>query len=34
MKSVPYGSAIESLIYAQGCTHPDLAFMTDLLGRY
>jgi hypothetical protein len=34
MKSVPYGSAVGSLMYAQVCTHPDLAFMTGMLGRY
>jgi hypothetical protein len=26
MKSVPYASAVGSLMYAQVCTHPDLAF--------
>jgi hypothetical protein len=34
MKSVPYASAIGSLMYAQVCTHPDLSFMTGMLGRY
>jgi hypothetical protein len=34
MKSVPYASAVGSLIYAQVCTHPDLAFVTEMLGRY
>jgi hypothetical protein len=34
MKSVPYASAIGSLMYAQVCTHPDLAFVTEMLGRY
>jgi hypothetical protein len=34
MKSVPYASAVGSLIYAQVCTRPDLAFVTGLLGRY
>jgi hypothetical protein len=34
MKSVPYASAVESLMYAQVCTHPDLAFVTEMLGRY
>jgi hypothetical protein len=34
MKLVPYASAVESLMYAQICTHPDLAFVTGMFGRY
>jgi hypothetical protein len=34
MKSVSYALAVRSLIYAQVCTHPDLAFVTGMLGRY
>jgi hypothetical protein len=34
MKSVPYASVVGSLMYAQVCTHPDLAFVTGMLGRY
>jgi hypothetical protein len=34
MKSVSYASAVESLMYAQVCTRPDLAFVTGVLGRY
>ena len=34
MKLVPYASAVGSLQYAQVCTHPDLAFVTGLLGRF
>jgi hypothetical protein len=34
MKSITYVSAIGSLIYAQVCTRPDLAFVTGMLGRY
>jgi hypothetical protein len=34
MKVVPYASAVGSLQYAQVCTHPDLAFVTRLLGRF
>jgi hypothetical protein len=34
MKAVPYASAIESLMYAQACTCPDLAFVTGMLVRY
>jgi hypothetical protein len=34
MKSVPYASAVGGLIYAQVCTHPDLAFVTGMLDKY
>jgi hypothetical protein len=34
MKSVPDASAVRSLMYAQVCTHPDLAFVTAMLDRY
>ena len=34
MKSVPYASAVGSIMYAQVCTRPDLAFTTGMLGRY
>jgi hypothetical protein len=34
MKAVLYASAVGSLQYAQVCTHPNLAFVTGLLGRY
>jgi hypothetical protein len=34
MKSVPYVSAIESIMYAQVYTRHDLAFTTGMLGRY
>jgi hypothetical protein len=34
MKSVSYASTVGSLMYAQVCTHPDLAFVTEMLGRY
>jgi hypothetical protein len=34
MKLVSHASAVESLIYAQVSTHPDLPFMTRMLGRY
>ena len=34
MKSVPYASAIGSIMYAQVCTRPDLCFVTGVLGRY
>jgi hypothetical protein len=34
MKSVPYASAIRSLMYAQVCTHPNIAFATGMFGRF
>jgi hypothetical protein len=34
MKVVSYASAVGSLMYAQVCTHPDLAFVTEMLERY
>jgi hypothetical protein len=34
IKSVPYASAVRSLMYAQVCTCHDLAFVTGMLGRY
>jgi hypothetical protein len=34
MKSVPYISAVGSLMYARVCTRPDLAFVTGMLDRY
>jgi hypothetical protein len=34
IKAVPYAFAVKSLMYAQICTHPDLTFVTEMLGRY
>ena len=34
MKNIPYASAIGSLMYAQVCTRPDIAFAVNVLGRY
>ena len=34
MKDIPYASAVESLMYAQVCTHSDIAYTIDKLGRY
>ncbi|KAK8944290.1 hypothetical protein KSP39_PZI008184 [Platanthera zijinensis] len=34
MKDIPYASAVGSLMYAQVCTRPDIAFAVGLLGRY
>ena len=32
MKNIPYASAVGSLIYAQVCTRPDIAFVVGMLG--
>ena len=34
MKAVSYAFAVRSLMYAQVCTRPDLAFVTEMFGRY
>ena len=34
MKNIPYTSAIGSLMYAQVCTIPNIAFVVGVLGRY
>jgi hypothetical protein len=34
MENVPYASAVGSLMYAQVCTRPDLAFATGVFSRY
>jgi len=34
MKKIPYVSAIGSLMYAQVCTRPDIAYIVGVLGRY
>ena len=34
MKAVPYYSVVDSLMYAQVCTHPDIAFVVGMLGKY
>ncbi|XP_047330714.1 secreted RxLR effector protein 161-like [Impatiens glandulifera] len=34
MQKIPYASAVGSLMYAQVCTHPDIAFIVGVLGRY
>ena len=34
MKDIPYASAVGSIMYAQVCTRPDIAFITGMLGRY
>ncbi|RVW92863.1 Retrovirus-related Pol polyprotein from transposon TNT 1-94 [Vitis vinifera] len=34
MERFPYASAIGSLMYAQVCTRPDIAYIVGMLGRY
>ena len=34
MKAVPYSLVVGSLMYAQVCTRPDIAFVVGVLGRY
>jgi hypothetical protein len=34
IKSIPYASAVGSLMYAQVCTRSDIPFITGLLGRF
>ncbi|KAL9254068.1 Retrovirus-related Pol polyprotein from transposon TNT 1-94-like protein [Drosera capensis] len=34
MDKTPYASAVGSLMYAQVCTRPDLAYIVGMLGRY
>ncbi|XP_072072045.1 secreted RxLR effector protein 161-like [Arachis hypogaea] len=34
MQNTPYASAVGSLMYAQVCTRPDIAFAVSMLGRY
>jgi hypothetical protein len=34
MKSIPYASAVGSLMYAQVCTRPNIALAVGMLGRY
>jgi len=34
IQKIPYASAVRSLIYAQVCIRPDIAFIVGMLGRY
>jgi hypothetical protein len=34
MKSVPYASVVGSLMYAQVCTRPGIAFANGMFGRF
>ena len=34
MQAIPYSSIVGSLMYAQVCTRPNIAFVVGVLGRY
>ena len=34
MKNIPYASAVGSLMHAQVCTRPDIAYAVGMLYRY
>ena len=34
MENILYASVVESIMYAQVCTHPDIAYVVGMLGRY
>ncbi|RVW41386.1 Retrovirus-related Pol polyprotein from transposon TNT 1-94 [Vitis vinifera] len=34
MDKIPYASAVGSIMYAQVCTRPDIAYVVGMLGRY
>lgn len=34
MKNIPYAFVVGSIMYAQVCTRPDIAFIVGMLGRY
>lgn len=34
MKNIPYASVVGSIMYAQVCTRPDIAFIVGMLGKY
>ena len=34
MQKIPYASVVRSLMYAQVCTRPDIAYIVGMLGRY
>ena len=34
MQKISYASVIGSLMYAQVCTHSDIAYIVGMLGRY
>ena len=34
MSSIPYASAVGSIIYAMLCTRPDVAYALDIVSRF
>ena len=34
MQKIPYASTVGSLMYAQVCTRPNIAYIVGMLGRY
>ena len=34
MDKIPYASVVGSIMYAQVCTRPDIAYVVGMLGRY
>ena len=34
MENIPYASIVRSLMYAQVCTCPDIAYIVSMLGKY
>ena len=34
MQKIPYASVVGSLMYAQVCTRPNIAYIVGVLGRY
>ena len=34
MENIPYASTVGSLMYAEACTHLDIAYVVGMLGRY
>jgi hypothetical protein len=34
MKAYPYASLVGTLMYAQICTRPDIAYVVGVLGRF
>ena len=34
MEKIIYASAVGSIMYAQVCTRPDIAYVVGMLGRY
>ena len=34
MNDIPYSSIVESVMYAQTCTRPEISFVVGMLGHY